>query len=85
MPSELWSATKERVEELVKPVERVTSRYVKSFESGGAQERFAGQIWEKMKNGDTIEIAKKVGTRLWENFWDNGKGPSTSGGGTSVL
>lgn len=55
-------------------MQRLTGAYIKSFESGGAQERFAGKAWDKAVNGETWEVAKKVGGKLWENFIGGGKG-----------
>jgi hypothetical protein len=65
----------EGVERLCTPFISASTTYLKSFERGGIQERFAKRAWQKTQDGETWALARKMGNMLWENFtngWGNG-------------
>lgn len=69
LPLELWDAVKDRTSKVMAP----SQRYIHSFQPGGTQEQFASRLWEKTRNGESLEVARKVLAKMWESISNAGK------------
>ncbi|KDQ20037.1 hypothetical protein BOTBODRAFT_27453 [Botryobasidium botryosum FD-172 SS1] len=66
LPSDLLASAQAHVDRVFGPSQRLASRYLRSFEPGGAQERFASAFWEKTREGAALDVGMRVGVRMWD-------------------